>query len=314
MIKNKYLGSIYGLAIGDALGFPNEFINRYTNLQRTNGKGITDFISAFDGDFPPGTYTDDTQMSLAIAKALINSDLKNYSIDGIMKNITKEFINWINDPKNNRAPGKTCIYGCRNLEEGINWKQSGDYNSKGCGSAMRSAPIGLIFYDDLDKLVEVATETSRCTHAHPTGISAGIGTAYLTSLALQGIDYNTWIDNIKKQLFFNEEFKNKIKQINDVFDYEDSFKALEEIGQGWIGEEAVAMALYCFLKNPFDYEKTVLTAANCEGDTDSVACIAGAISGTYNGTEKIPEKWVNNVEDSEYLKEIAEKLFNKKEH
>jgi len=325
MNLNKVFGCIYGLAIGDALGFPNEFIDIDSILLKNNGLGTIDFENLYKerpiiiGDkkiggkieFPAGTYSDDTQMSLAVARALLNSNLKKYDLEEIMQNITKEFISWYNDPTNNRAPGRTCLKGAYKLNNGINWKNSGDISQKGCGTAMRSAPIGLIFHNDITKLVEVASAASKCTHAHPTAVSSGIATAYLTSLAVNGINPKQYIDNILSQPFFNEEMKNKIFQVSEVLALENTLTARQKLGKGWVGDEAVALALYCVLKNSADYVKTVLMAANSDGDTDSIACIAGAISGAYNGIEKIPAKWVTQIENSRYLCEIAKNLYHK---
>lgn len=88
-----------------------------------------------------------------------------------------------------------------------------------------------------------------------------------------------------------------------------SKEAFQALGEGWVAEEAVACALYCFRRTPEDYVKTVLTGANANGDSDSIACIAGAISGAYNGFEAIPAKWQDRVENKEGLKEIAEDLY-----
>ncbi len=99
-----------------------------------------------------------------------------------------------------------------------------------------------------------------------------------------------------------------MQQVKDVLD-EEPEKAIPKLGQGWVGEEAVAISMYCFLKSPNDYKKTVLTAANITGDSDSAACIAGAVSGAYNGIKVIPEKWVRKVENSDMLGRLAEKLY-----
>lgn len=323
MNQNKFLGCIYGLAIGDALGFPNEFIDIESIVLKNKGKGTTDFEDMYKQnpiiigkrkiggqiEFPAGTYSDDTQMSLAVARALINS--KTNDLEDIMHEIKHEFIKWLNDPKNTRAPGHTCLKGCYNLSKRINWNNSGVPDKKGCGAAMRSAPIGLVFHKDITKLVEVASAVSKCTHAHPTGIASGIATAYLTAFAANGINPEKYIEDMLSQPFFNEELKDRISIVQEVLPWEDTLKARQKIGKGWVGDEAVALALYCILKSPADYSQTVLMAANSDGDTDSIACIAGAISGAYNGIEKIPAKWIKNVEDSEYLKTIAEGLYNK---
>ena len=73
--------------------------------------------------------------------------------------------------------------------------------------------------------------------------------------------------------------------------------------------KSVVSALYCFCRSPDDYRQTVLTGANTVGDSDSIACIAGAISGAYNGLHAIPESWRSTVENAPYLHEIAANLY-----
>jgi ADP-ribosylglycohydrolase len=89
-------------------------------------------------------------------------------------------------------------------------------------------------------------------------------------------------------------------------------KALEYLGEGWVGEEAVALALYCFLRNSESYEKVIIRSANTNGDSDSIACIAGSISGAYLGIEAIPAAWVRKIEKTEYLGNLTERLADKK--
>jgi ADP-ribosylglycohydrolase len=85
------------------------------------------------------------------------------------------------------------------------------------------------------------------------------------------------------------------------------------LGEGWVGEEAVALALYCFLRNTDSYEKVVIRGANTNGDSDSIACIAGSISGAYLGIDAIPPEWVRKIEKSPYLEDLAQRLAAKKE-
>ena len=70
---------------------------------------------------------------------------------------------------------------------------------------------------------------------------------------------------------------------------------------------------YCFLRYPDDYEKVVLRGANTNGDSDSIACIGGSISGAYFGINAIPDQWVKEIENSEYLGDLAIRLAIKKE-
>ena len=102
-------------------------------------------------------------------------------------------------------------------------------------------------------------------------------------------------------------------KIDECLDWPDEEKALNYLGEGWIGEEAVALALYCFLRYPEDFKKTVLRGANTNGDSDSVACIAGGISVTYLGIDAIPPQWVKHIEKSGYLSDLAHRLSAKKD-
>ncbi|GAF74678.1 unnamed protein product, partial [marine sediment metagenome] len=103
-------------------------------------------------------------------------------------------------------------------------------------------------------------------------------------------------------------YKSKMLQVKDALK-KGPVAAMKDLGEGWVGEEAVACALYCFLKSPGDYSLTVLTGANTSGDSDSIACIAGGLSGTYNGISRIPKRWVNRVEKKEMLRGLASRLF-----
>jgi ADP-ribosylglycohydrolase len=74
------------------------------------------------------------------------------------------------------------------------------------------------------------------------------------------------------------------------------------------------MALYCFLKNPDDFLATIRLGANTEGDSDSIACIAGGLSGAYLGIRALPTAWVSRLEKSEYLADVAKRLAAVKHH
>ena len=307
-VRDRFQGCMLGLAIGDALGYPTEFLSLSAIRARFGRDGVTDFASA--GSLPPGSYSDDTQMSLAVARGLASASNCLDDAEQVIGSICREFVVWLDtealaDP---RAPGNTCLTGCRALKRGLPWREAGVRESKGCGAAMRTAPIGLVYHQRPELLREVANGASACTHAHPTGVAAGIATAWLTALALAGdID-----DMVGKLLEFvgdvSDEFNDKMRQVQTVLGREpdDAFAVL---GEGWIGEEAVAGALYCFLRSPDDFAATVRAGANTQGDSDSIACIAGALSGAYNGITRIPEPWVQGVERTKVLADMARRLL-----
>ena len=304
MDADKARAVLYGLAIGDALGRPTEFLG-LPQIRATYGeKGIQDLSE-------PALFTDDTQMSVAIAEALVRAGEKD--IESIMVAVRDEFIKWAHSPENTRAPGGSCT-GVANMERGIHWRESGVATSKGCGSAMRAAPIGYLYQHHPEKLREVAHATGICTHGHPTADAACIGAAYLVKLALDGIGPQ---DMIHELLAFtngiSDEWDEAIASVEKCLDWENEERALESLGEGWIGEEAVALALYCFLKYPEDYRRVVIRGANTNGDSDSIAAIGGSISGAYLGLDAIPVQWIEHIEKSDYLDDLAMRLAAKKE-
>ena len=314
--KEKFLGCIYGLAVGDALGYPVEFMSLNEIKQILGKEGVKDFESLKNPLIakripqPIGSYSDDTQMSLATARGLLQSNTNE--LDEIMKNIVSNYVAWAESPENNRSPGMTCMAGIKNLKNGMSWKKSGVPNGDGCGAAMRTAPIGLYFYDGIHKLANISRAASECTHGNQTAMAAGVGTAYLVALAIQSYKPREMLKeviNFSRSL--DDKLNKKLLDVERVINYDDHQKALTELGEGWRGDEALAMGLYCFMKNPHDFKKTVLMGANTNGDSDSIASIAGAISGAYNGLKTIPDEWINQIENRELLKQTAEELYQK---
>ncbi len=306
MNLNKASGIIFGLAIGDALGYPTEFMSLSQIKSAYGHQGIQDFPKMH------AIFSDDTQMNIAIAEALIRAGEKD--VESLMSAVKEEFVKWRHSPENNRAPGRTCLSGIIRLEQGYHWSESGISNSKGCGSAMRVAAIGYLYQNDPEKLKNVAHATGICTHSHVTGDAACIGAAYLVKLALDGVNPDQMIPELLSYTSsISDEFDAAIQKINECLNWDDEEKALEYLGEGWIGEEAVALALYCFLKYPENYQKAVRRGANTNGDSDSIACIAGSISGAYLGIEAVPKEWIERIEKSEYLNDLSVRLAKKKE-
>jgi ADP-ribosylglycohydrolase len=305
MDTDKARGIIYGLAIGDALGYPTEFMSLPRIKEKYGPLGIQD-LPKF-----PALFTDDTQMSIAITEALIKSGEKDVEL--VMEAVRDEFTKWYHSPENNRAPGRPCLIGVENMEGGQHWSESGVARSKGCGSTMRVAPIGYLYQHDPRKLKEVAHASGICTHGHPTGDAACIGTAYLVKLALDGTSPDKMIPELLDFTSgISKEFDQAILKVQECLGWEDEEKALDYLGEGWIGEEAVALSLYSFLRYPDNYKKVVIRGANTNGDSDSIACIAGSISGAYLGIGAIPAKWIKEIEKADYLDSLSIRLSNKK--
>jgi ADP-ribosylglycohydrolase len=320
--QDRFLGCMYGLAIGDALGYPIEFLKLEEIRKILGPQGVIGFnslkhplIARMIGQLV-GSYSDDTQMTLATANALLKS--KTDKIEDIMEEIKKEYISWMRSPDNNRAPGLTCLAGITNLEKGIHWTESG-INREGCGAAMRVAPIGLYFNQDIHRVLKTTGIISECTHKNDSARDSAIALAYGISdiLRYANLDEpNSQFKPIKilediQTIELDEKVKNKLAQVKKVLEYPNTDKALNELGEGWIGREAVASSFYCFLKHPYDFKKAVLLATNTNGDSDSIASITGAISGAYNGINAIPADWIEQIENRKLLEQTARRLYQK---
>ena len=315
-------GCILGLAIGDALGFPTEFRRRDAIASAFPPSGVDDFVALHDPRWPPrplivgrahppGTYSDDTQMTIALAEGLLAAG-RDAPIDALMDSIGAAFIAWSTSDDNNRAPGNACMTGAQRLARGVPWREAGVADSKGCGSAMRVAPIGIVYRADRTRLLEVARAQSILTHRHDAGIEGAAAAALLVKLALDGATPDAMFDAVMAECApRSSDFAacfGKVRAYVARGVPPEIALTSGHLGESWVAEEAVASALYCFWRSPDDFRSVVLTAANTDGDSDSIACIAGSIAGAYVGAHAIPEGWRTKVENAAGLRALAARL------
>jgi DNA ligase (NAD+) len=322
-LLERFRGSILGLAIGDAMGHPTEFISSVSRIKAKYGpRGVTGFQPS--GAHQAGTFTDDTQMTIAVMRALIRKG--HAPLDELMALLADELIAWAEHPSNDRAPGATCLAGCRNLKN-VGWRDAGVKESKGCGAAMRAAPVGLRYFDDDERMVKIAAAQSVLTHTHPTAIASSVAAASVVAWIAKGKGLDGIVEHARAMVkkvtpAMLRDLKVREQDIEDVGVSEmtaildDTTAALTEdtddvcarLGGGWVGEEAVACALWCVLKAKGDFAEAVLRGANSSGDSDSIACIAGSMVGALGGTTGIPRKWLQEIERARDLDALARRL------
>ncbi len=302
--QEKAQAILYGLALGDALGWPIEFLS----MQKIN---VIYGAEGIQVPPEPALVTDDTQTTLAIAEALIEAGESD--IDTLMAAVTRRLIAWSNSPENDRAPGHTVTEAIRTLEAGVPWRESGG-QGKGNGSAIRVAAIGYLYQHNSTKLREVAHSTGIATHKNPASDAAAVAAAYLIKLALDGVSPDEYVE---RTLDFTQglssEFDEAMMRIGHVIEWTDELAAITHIGSGWFGEEAVAMAVYCAARHFGDFLRAVRRAVNIPGDSDSVGCITGGIMAAQLGLYAIPLDWISRLEHLDYLADVANRLAAKKE-
>lgn len=329
VLADRIAGAILGLAIGDALGYPHEFRTVEQVRREIGPAGITGFLRLKDprftrpfivgADHPPGTFTDDTQMSIAVAEALIARG--HDDVDSLMGDMGRRFVDWYFSDDNNRSPGAATGTACEALQRGAHWRESGVRQSKGCGANMRVAPIGL-FFDDLDVVAAVARDCAWITHGHACGTEGAAAAALCVALALRGeapADIHRVVDeHIRgRGAHALETLWTRLPTLLDRPPGE-VLVELEQnpagLGESWVAEEAIASALYCVWRHPDDFLACVLEAVNTDGDSDSIACIAGGISGARLGVSRLPRDLVATVERSGDLLDLAARLTAARRH
>jgi ADP-ribosylglycohydrolase len=320
LTKRAATGSLIGLALGDALGFPTEF-NDVPSILAKCGPWREMALPT------PAIVTDDTQMTLALGKGLRTAMDRGVLGPDMAEPVRREFIAWNRSPENNRAPGNTCLRACALLERAdLPWQDAGQIGSKGCGANMRVAPVGLVPGLSDEQRAGAAQLQSALTHGHPTALAASDLTAHAVRLLAHGAEPGELVGLLRS---YAEENRSRYHErwLGDLWTrsqdpgpehfiargWDECLEILGRLGdalrapspetdpclftgEGWIAEEAMATGLLSFLLFP-DEPVTALRRAACTaGDSDSIACLAGAFAGAYLGADAWPTEWADRIE------------------
>jgi len=331
---SRFRGCLLGGAVGDALGAPVEFMDLEAIRGRYGQGGIRDCAPAFGR---LGAITDDTQMSLFTAEGLLrhfvrarcgapaadpvqavgDAYLRWLATQGHpVKSVGFQLDGWLIGHRelfSARAPGMTCLTALKaRLAAGDGTMARN--GSKGCGGIMRAAPVGL-FAASLGAPSEAAfawgCDIAGLTHGHPTGqYPAGVLAMLVCGLA-QGWRLSESISAAKDQLQRrpgHEETLEAIEAAERLAAGDTPIdEALSELGQGWVAEEALAIALFCALRAR-SLEEGVVMAVNLTGDSDSTGAIAGNLLGAMRGVHEIPLRWLGCLELREVIVDMADDL------
>ena len=344
-LQERIRGSLIGGAVGDALGYPVEFIYSFEGIQARYGeRGITRLDTKQfwleDGEQSgKAVVSDDTQMTLFTANGLLNA--KRQKI-GMKYGICLAYIEWyltqigkksgkykdcwisrVPELNHRRAPGNTCMTSLHDIYRGKDPINS----SKGCGGVMRIAPIplyaavdGRMNILDADRL---AGDAAEITHQHPLGfIPAALMSPFIHRLAL---DVNptreSMIEYIREGMgklddlfpqhhLENLEMMGMAKAAIDLTSNDRTdLQNIKALGEGWTGEEALAIALYCALKHFDSFEEAMIASVNHGGDSDSTGAVTGNILGAALGYEAIPQFFKDDLEMHDLILHMADDLY-----
>ena len=313
---DQLAGCLLGGALGDALGYPVEF-EKVSQMSQDHD---------FDKIVGKLIVSDDTQMTLFTANALLldgNLRINTWNcyqgwLETQFKQGKSELshrpISWLMEYPEmyaSREPGRTCLM---TLMRGI----LGDLNesinqSKGCGALMRVAPLAFI---DREDPYSVAIENSALTHGHQM---SHIASAVLVGLLRYISEGETLCDSVSlmrqdiKRIFMGSL---EVKVFDDLLqqailasekDFDD-MEIISRLGEGWVAEETLAIALYCSLKYSNDLKKALRVAVLHDGDSDSTGSVTGQILGTLLGAKKLPQEEIKRLDLLEPLMKMIERL------
>ncbi len=323
-LQDKCRGSLVGGAIGDAFGYPVEFVNSFEEIRaRFGDNGIEEYDLSYPwlkDKFVMAPVSDDTQMTLYTAEGLIEAERNG---NPLLPTICNAYLAWcghqigkkykisynstlskIDELNQRRAAGRTCLsslVSIYNGKEPIN-------ASKGCGGVMRVAPIGIYgaCHDwPLEKTADISGKVAELTHLHPLSTYASAAQAVIVQLCLT-------TDNIVA-----ETFKSIVNRSMEILMkvYGESAPGMEDLkrivakairlednllrdweiienglGGGWVAEETLAIAIFSVIRHINDFKGCMICAVNHGGDSDSTGAVAGNIIGSILGYDAIPEE------------------------
>ena len=289
--------ALLGAAIGDALGkvFEGSLCN---NKDLVAWDGIT-FIGSHYHKLGPYQFTDDTILSCALAESLIEND--GFDPDKVSKHYCQAVIN---NP--NRGWGSTTRYAIQNIYAGKNYNESGIIGSYGNATAMRISPLAVFYRKNLKELIRFAEIDAKITHVSDEAIAGSLAIA-LANYFIINNDEEDLLNKIKPYLP-DSKLKTKLDAVNIFLKKEISHqKALKIIGTSGDVRETVPAVLYTYLKFN-NYRDGMPAIIKMGRDTDSTASILCALYGTKYGISHFDEYHVKNVEDSEKLINLDNKI------
>lgn len=327
---DRFRGCLLAGATGDALGAPVEFMCRTEILHRFGAAGITTFAPGYDY---PGAITDDTQMTLFTAEGLLAAWLGE---GDVAVATARSYLSWLRtqhewpyepllaaiepvgwlwqqpELHHRRSPGITCLSALMAMPE---LGAPADNNSKGCGGVMRAAPVGLYAWAQRwspAQTFAVGTALAALTHGHRSGtFTAGV-LAVLVQALCDGATLPAALALAKPLLQAEAGHEETLYALAAAERHAasnlDPAQAVAQLGEGWVAEEALAIAVYCALVAA-DLHAGVILAVNHDGDSDSTGAIAGNLLGALHGVQAIPPAWLTPLELREVIDAVARDLY-----
>ncbi len=311
--KNQYIKNLlFGVAVGDAIGVPIEFMSR----EQIRSKPLTDMIGYGTYNLPAGTWSDDSSLTFCLAEALATES------EFDLQTVANNFIAWY---KNNfwTPHGDVFDIGIA-TREAINRLIKGhkpelaggmDVHSNGNGSLMRILPL-LIHIKDMpiEERFHITKNVSSITHGHIRSVIACFYYLEFAKLLLDSGNKFTAYNQLKNVLptYLRSASinKNEINHFNRLLVYDIHELEEDEINSSGYVVHTLEASIWCLLKTN-SYRDAVLTAANLGEDTDTTAAVTGGLAGLLYGYENIPKDWVEKLARKNDIEDLGGRLMMK---
>ncbi|GCE21310.1 ADP-ribosylglycohydrolase family protein [Dictyobacter kobayashii] len=302
----RALVALEGLAVGDAFG-DQFFKQREQAAERLANRTLLE---------SPWPYTDDTQMALSLVSIL--RQYGSIQQDQLAASFAEHY-------EGSRAYGPSMHYLLRAIRAGNPWREAtaqqfAGQGSFGNGAAMRIAPLGAYFADDLQAVIEQATLAAEVTHTHPEAIAGSIAVALATAYAWQLRQSGRlperpeFLDLILPHIP-TSEVRRKIRWARD-FSADIALDAVvNQLGNGSkiSSQDTVPFVLWCAGESLNDYQEALWLTASALGDVDTTCAMVGGIVATYTGPTAIPTAWLQAREPLPTWHLAPRKSNNKRE-
>lgn len=300
-LKAKFLGSMVGSALGDAIG--EMAFHLRTREALLGAVDRADVLS----------YTDDTAMALGVAESLLR--LGRVEQGDLGKTFER---NYLREPWRGYASGPPTVFSMVN-RLGISYTQAarrlfGGSGSLGNGAAMRVGPVGLFFHDS-EELYAQACASAEVTHAHPVGkdgagvqaVAVGKAVSLDPTSGFSGVRFATGLATLAR----TREIREKMEAVATLLgEGIGPAEAARRLGKGVAVHESMPFAIYSFLRHPHSFVECLLCAVLNGGDRDTLGAMACAISGAYLGVEAIPLEWVRKLENRAVIEDLGSRLLD----
>lgn len=306
MPSSKVQSGLMGVCVGDALGVPVEFSSRAERLENP----VTRMIGYGTHNQPPGTWSDDSSLTLCLAESLCDG----FSLDAIAQSFCRWYSEGYWTPHGQVFDiGNTTLIAIQRLRKGIPPLEAGETEewSNGNGSLMRTLPLAY-YHKSLDfpKLIQRVHDCSCITHAHlRSQMACGIYISIAIGL-LQGLEpksaYRQGIETITS-IYSQPKYATEIVNFERILSGNIDTLAVDTIQSSGYVLHTLEASLWCLLTTS-SFADAVLKAVNLGGDTDTTGAVTGGLAGIYYGIEDIPQDWIKILARKDDIVNLANRL------